>query len=246
MQASIQLLNQTSQIVAVPAQTCCGALAMHTGEKELACQLAKQNIENFADNEGPIIATASGCTAMLKTYHELFSKDDPWHDKAKIFSNRIQDLPEFLAKHEWQLPLSSQSNMDTISTTKPIRIAYHAACHLAHAQGIHNAPKQLLENYARAINSSAGCEIITLVPLTEEEHCCGSAGIYNLSHAALSETILARKIEMIKETQADLIVTTNPGCLMQLEAGIHNQGLNIKVVHLAEVLSCQVKFIGAG
>jgi len=229
-QASIQLLSQSSQIVAVPAQTCCGALAMHAGEKELAARLAMQNIDKFANNSGPIIVTASGCTAMLKKYHELFPENDPWYEKAKSFSSRIQDLPELLAKH--QLSVNNQS---VFRESKQIAIAYHAACHLAHAQSIHSAPKELLETYSKSVNDMAGRELVRIVPLTEEEHCCGSAGIYNLSHRELSETILARKIEMIKKTGADLIVTTNPGCLMQLTAGAH--GLNIKVLHLAELLA---------
>ncbi len=230
--AAFNLLSLQSQIVAVPKQTCCGALAMHAGEKGLASRLAKQNIKEFADNVGPIIVTASGCAAMLKTYHELFAPDDPWHDKAKTFSARVQDLPEFLAKHD--LPPAQPTN---VRAQMPKCIAYHAACHLAHAQGIRLAPKQLLENFVQSINRVTGHETVTLVPLTEEEHCCGSAGIYNLSHPVLSEQILSRKLEMIKETGADLIVTTNPGCLLQLESGLRSQGMNIKVAHLAEVLA---------
>jgi glycolate oxidase iron-sulfur subunit len=228
-QATIQLASQSSQIVAVPEQTCCGALAMHAGEKELTTKLAMLNIDKFANNSGPIIVTASGCTAMLKIYHELFPENDPWREKAKKFSSRIQDLPEYLAKHDLSI-----NNQSFNSESKPVVIAYHAACHLAHAQGIHSAPRELLETYAKSVNNKAGREAVSIVPLTEEEHCCGSAGIYNLSHREMSETILARKMEMIKKTGADLIVTTNPGCLMQLTAGA--DGLNIKVLHLAELL----------
>ncbi len=231
--AAIKLLSEPSQIVGVPKQTCCGALALHAGEKDLACRLARENMQYFAHNEGPIVVTASGCTAMLKTYPELFAENDPWHEKAMIFSRRVKDLPEFLAQNE-STYLPSKTDVEN---AKPLRIAYHAACHLAHAQGIHLEPKQLLENYAKSINDAAGSEIITLVPLTEEEHCCGSAGTYNLSHAQLSETILARKIEKIKETGADIIVTTNPGCLMQIEAGMRNRDLPIRVIHLAQLLA---------
>ncbi len=230
---SLGLLKLSSQLVAVPKQTCCGALACHAGEKELARQLAKENIENYAYCEGPIIVTASGCAAMLKTYPELFERDKGWHEKAKAFSMRVQDLPEFLAKQQ----LHSSDLSYTSNLVKPITIAYHAACHLAHAQGIRVAPKELLENLATAVNKATGCQTVSLVPLIEEEYCCGSAGIYNLGHPILSEKILARKIEQIKMTGADTIVTTNPGCMLQLKAGIEAQGLNIQVSHLATLLA---------
>lgn len=230
---SLGLLKLFSQLVAVPRQTCCGALACHSGERDLARQLAKQNIENYAYSQGPIVATASGCTAMLKSYPELFSETDVWHHKAKAFSARVQDLPEFLASQQVEaLSVSYNEHLK-----HPINIAYHAACHLAHAQGIRLAPKQLLENFAQSVNRLTGCQTVTLLPLIEEEHCCGSAGIYNLGHPTLSEKILYRKIEQIKMTGADTIVTTNPGCILQLQAGIEAQGLNIEVFHLATLLA---------
>ncbi len=230
---SLQLLALTSSCVTVPEQTCCGALACHAGEKALAVELAKKNIDYFTANEGPIVATASGCTAMLKTYPELFSAHDPWHERAKNFSARIQDLPEILSKQ--QLPISNDCRLDNLA--KPITIAYHAACHLAHAQNIRNEPKQLLENFAQAVNSKTGCQTVTLVPLIEEEYCCGSAGIYNLGHPTLSDKILSRKIEMIKASGADMIVTTNPGCILQLQAGIKGEKLTLGVYHIATLLA---------
>ena len=234
--ATLKLLNELSGIVAVPKQTCCGALALHSGQKHIARQLAKQNIDNFAANEGAVVVTASGCTAMLKTYPELFDEIDPWHDRAMSFSKRVKDMSEFLAHSE--LPNDLFTKVDeNYEVTTPLRLAYHAACHLSHAQGIHQEPKQLLEKFAESINDQYGQEIIKLIPLTEEEHCCGSAGIYNLMHPDLSNIILSRKIAMIKETGANIIVTTNPGCLLQIEAGLRKEGLAIKVVHLAEVLA---------
>ncbi len=230
---SLELIKQSSQLVAVPNQTCCGALACHSGEKELAKQLAKSNIENYSATEGPIVATASGCTAMLKTYPELFSGDDPWHERARAFSARVQDLPEFLAQNQ----LNSPSGSYISDNAKPITIAYHAACHLAHAQGIRTEPKQLLENFAQAVNNLTGQQTITLVPLIEEEYCCGSAGIYNLGHPDLSEKILLRKVEQIKMSGADIIVTTNPGCILQIQAGIGAQRLNVQVLHLATLMA---------
>lgn len=230
---SLRLLQLSSQLVAVPKQTCCGALACHAGEKELAKELAKENIEYFAHIDGSIVATASGCTAMLKTYPELFAAEDPWHEKARKFSARIQDLPEFLAKQK--MPACYESNLNSMA--KPITIAYHAACHLAHAQGIRQEPKLLLENFAQAVNNKSGCQTVKLLPLMEEEYCCGSAGIYNLGHPDLSEQILDRKIEMIKMSGADIIVTTNPGCILQIQTGLRKAGLDIEVYHLATLLA---------
>ncbi len=229
---SIALIALSASSVLVPEQTCCGALALHSGEKELARQLAQDNINKFADSSGAVVVTASGCAAMLKGYAELFAKDDPWHDKAKAFGSRIKDLPEFLAEHDL---FAINKNVNNL--TEPMSIGYHAACHLSHAQGIRLAPKSLLDNFAQAINSVAGKQMIKLLPLMEEEHCCGSAGIYNLGHPVLSETILNRKIEMIKSSGVSTIVTTNPGCMLQLEAGIKQQALDIKVLHLASLLS---------
>jgi glycolate oxidase iron-sulfur subunit len=229
---SIALLALSASSVQVPEQTCCGALALHSGERSLARQLAQENIAKFACNSGPIVVTASGCAAMLKSYPELFDKDDAWHDKAKVFSSRIQDLPEFLAKHDFAILNKNVNNL-----SKPMSVGYHAACHLSHAQGIRLAPKLLLENFAQAINTVAGKQVIKLIPLMEEEHCCGSAGIYNLGHPILSEKILNRKMEMIKNSGVSLIVTTNPGCMLQLESGIKQQSLDIQVLHLATLLS---------
>ncbi len=229
---SIGLLALSASSVLVPKQTCCGALALHSGERQLARRLAQDNIDKFAHSSGSIVVTASGCAAMLKSYPELFDKDDEWHDKAKVFSSRIQDLPEFLAKRDFSILNKNVNNL-----TKPISIGYHAACHLSHAQGIRLAPKSLLENFAQAINAIAGKQVIKLIPLMEEEHCCGSAGIYNLGHPVLSEKILNRKMEMIKNSGVSTIVTTNPGCMLQLEAGIKQQGLDIQVLHLATMLS---------
>src|SRR5207237_8722055 len=103
------------------------------------------------------------------------------------------------------------------------KLAYHAACHLAHAQGVRHAPEELLQRLKG----------VELKPLEEAEHCCGSAGIYNLLHPELSSEVLARKINYIKETGADTIVTTNPGCMLQIESGIREAELPIKTMHLA-------------
>jgi glycolate oxidase iron-sulfur subunit len=211
-----RLMLLQRQVVRVPEQTCCGALAFHAGDEDITKNLAKRNIEMFERTQGPIVITAAGCGAMLKEYGELFHDDDEWRDRAHDFSSRVQDITEFLAAHEF------------IKEPKPLgkKVAYHAACHLAHAQNVRQAPEELL-------NRLNGVE---LKPLVEAEHCCGSAGIYNLIHTEISMDVLQRKIEYIKQTGADTLVTTNPGCMLQIEYGLREAGLPIKVMHLAQLL----------
>ncbi|MBY0359997.1 MAG: (Fe-S)-binding protein [Candidatus Obscuribacterales bacterium] len=214
--ASIRLLTKQRQIVSVPEQTCCGALAQHSGESDIAKDLAKKNIELFENLKGDIVVTSAGCGAMLKNYGELLHDDPEWKERAEEFSHRVKDITEALDSGTFsQAPAPLEG-----------KIAYHAACHLSHVQKVREAPVRLL-------NSIAGLE---LVPLQEPEHCCGSAGIYNLLETEMSLQVLERKINFIKESTATAVVTTNPGCLLQLQSGIDAQELPIKVYHLVELL----------
>lgn len=214
--ACVRLLTSQRQIVKVPEQTCCGALAFHAGETDIARDLAKQNIELFEKTSGKIVVTAAGCGAMLKEYGELLDDDPQWHDRAHELSSRASDITEFLAENEFA------------TDARPVRrkVAYHAACHLAHAQGIHRAPLELLKRVP-------GLE---LIPLMEAEHCCGSAGIYNILHTDMSLDVLARKMDNIQATGADVVVTTNPGCLLQLQKGLADRELTMGACHIVELL----------
>jgi glycolate oxidase iron-sulfur subunit len=214
--AAIRLLTAQRQIVSVPEQTCCGALAFHAGETDIACGLAKKNIEFFEQTNGEIVVTASGCAAMLKGYGELFAHDDVWRDRAVTFAGRVRDLSEYVSRHGFARP----------PVPVNMRVAYHAACHLAHAQKTGSACRDLLATVP-------GLEVL---PLEEAEHCCGSAGIFNLTHPIMSASVLARKIDHLVNSGADAVVTTNPGCLLQLAAGLRKQGLAMRVMHLAELL----------
>jgi glycolate oxidase iron-sulfur subunit len=230
--SAVRVLLSQSQIVEVPEQTCCGALALHAGEKDIAQDLAKRNIEYFESKEGEIVVTSSGCAAMLKEYSDLFDKDDPWSERANAFSARVQDITEFLACHQFHEIAIRQASLPVES------VAYHAACHLAHAQHIRRGPKKLLEELMLAVNKSEGQnkKDLTLVPLVDEEHCCGSAGIYNVLHPDMAGEVLAAKVANLKNTGAQVVVTTNPGCLLQLQAGVRLNGLNMRVCHLVELL----------
>ncbi len=210
-------------------QTCCGALAFHAGEVDIARKLAKENIEKFDKTEGKIVVTSAGCGAMLKEYSHLFASEDPWHARANDFSKRVFDVVEVLSPD--QIETSSQNSIKAPAAS----VAYHAACHLAHAQGIHNEPKEILLALQKKL-AQAGTNL-KLVELKEAEHCCGSAGIYNVINTELSLEVLNRKMENIEDTHAEVVVTTNPGCLLQLNAGADLTNLPVKVMHLAEFVS---------
>lgn len=218
--ASVKLMVRQGQSVEVPQQTCCGALAYHAGEVDIATKLAKENISLFGFSETPIVVTSAGCGAMLKHYGHLLSDNKEFASRAEAFSNRVVDLSEFLAHHEF----TRQPKPLPETTT------YHQACHLAHAQNVRKEPQLLLSTVAGQPESAP------LVPLPESEHCCGSAGIYNLFNTELSLAVLDRKLDFIEQTGAKIVVTSNPGCMLQLEAGIKERNLPVKVMHLAELL----------
>lgn len=214
--ACIRLLGKQRKIVNLPQQTCCGALAMHSGEIDIARNLAKTNIEYFEATAGDIVVSSAGCGAMLKEYDKLFLGDPQWHKRAEQFSLRVKDILESLAEAKFY------------KESRPLnrKVSYHAACHLCHVQKIRQAPQTLL-------SAVAGLKI---VPLNEAEHCCGSAGIYNLLHPELANEVLSRKIENIEKTGAEILLTSNPGCLLQISHGLKEAGSKIGVEHLVCLL----------
>ncbi len=229
--ATARLLTMQGSAVERNDQTCCGALAFHAGEVDICRRLARENIEKFASTEGKIVVTSAGCGAMLKEYGHLFSPDDPWHDKATEFSKRVVDVVEILSPAHIKTDSQTGSSMQLPAAS----VAYHAACHLAHAQGIQSEPKEILLALQEKLAQQG--KNLQLVELKEAEHCCGSAGIYNVINTELSLEVLDRKMENIEQTHAEVVVTTNPGCLLQLNAGAELSGLPVKVMHLAEFVS---------
>lgn len=229
--ACARLLAAQNRPVCVPSQTCCGALAAHAGDVDIARELAKKNIELWEKVEGPVAVTAAGCGAMLKEYGELLEDEPAWADRAHRFSERIKDITEVLAEGKFPAPKGT-ALQDRFSS--PLRVAYHAACHLAHAQGVRKQPETLLLDAEQAAKARGiGFDS---VPLREGEHCCGSAGIYNLLHTRLSMEVLERKMDFIKQTGANVVVTTNPGCMLQLQCGAKGSGMSLAVVHLCDFL----------
>ncbi|MEK6284899.1 MAG: heterodisulfide reductase-related iron-sulfur binding cluster [Acidobacteriota bacterium] len=211
------LVRNDCQLVSADGQMCCGALHAHAGQLEMARQLARRNIEVFLKSGADrIIVNAAGCGAAMKEYAGLLADDPLFADRAVEFSSKVRDVSEFLIEAGIRPPDGHIGR----------RVAYDAPCHLIHAQRIAEAPIDLL----RSIPG------ITLVPLRGFESCCGGAGIYNLQHSELSGDILKDKIARISESGADTVVTGNPGCIMQIGAGVLLSGLNVDVVHPIELL----------
>ena len=211
------LARNGCELLKAEGQMCCGALHAHAGQLDAAKQLARKNIDAFLDSGAErIIVNAAGCGAAMKDYTALLADDPPFADRAREFSSKVRDVSEFLVERGIREP------------TKPVegRVAYDAPCHLIHAQRIAQAPIDLL----RLVPG------LTLVPLKGYESCCGGAGIYNLQHSELSDAILRDKIASIEESEAEIVATANPGCIMQIGAGILMNGLNVKVVHPIELL----------
>lgn len=199
-------------------QVCCGALHAHAGELDTARRLARINIETFErETYDAIIVNAAGCGAMLKEYAELLADDETYHARAQAFSAKVKDISEFLAENSFR------------PGTRPLnlRVTYDAPCHLHHAQRVTRAPIDL-------IRQLPGVEF---VPLPQAEVCCGSAGIYNLIHPELADEILATKLEFIRSTGADVLLTGNAGCLMQIGSGARLNHLDIIVMHPIELIA---------
>jgi glycolate oxidase iron-sulfur subunit len=217
-EATIRVLTANGCDVVVPGnQFCCGALAAHAGVRETARVLARRNIKAFGDgNFEAILTNAAGCGSTLKEYDHLFSENEPDHAEAAAFGSKVRDVTEFLA------------GLGLTANLKPMegRVTYQDSCHLLHGQNVREAPRQLL----RAI---PGMEF---VELPYSDICCGSAGIYNVTQTDASMELLAEKMEYAKNTRAQLIATANPGCLLQMRAGVEIHGTGQEVLHVLELI----------
>jgi glycolate dehydrogenase iron-sulfur subunit len=218
--ATVRVLARNGCEVVIPAeQGCCGALHVHAGIRDLARQLARRNFDAFpAEDFDAVITNAAGCGSVLKEYPQLFEEEHPdiLH-RARAFSSRLMDVTEFLGGIPFNRELGDIK----------ARATYQDPCHLGHAQRIRSAPRKLL----------AAVPGLEFVELKESEICCGSAGIYNVVHNAMAERLLAAKMRRIDETRADLILTANPGCLLQLRAGVAgSERRDRRVMHVVELL----------
>ena len=218
--ASVRLLNRAGfDVVTPPEQGCCGALYAHGGNLEDARAAARRNIAVFErENLDAIIINAAGCGSTLKEYGHLLRDDPGWAGRAAAFDGKVKDLAEWLGQFligNWQSAIDNS------------RVTYHDACHLAHAQRITKAPRDLVRAVAGA----------SFIELPEADVCCGSAGSYNLTEPEMAERLQRRKVENILKSGARIVVTTNPGCLLQMQAGLRKSGAgHIEVLHIADYL----------
>lgn len=204
-------------VVDAPAQACCGALHAHAGERADAVGLAKRNIEAFeAVVVDAVVVDAAGCGAHLKAYGHLLRGDPTWAARAAALGAKVRDITEYLAALPGEGPVG----------TLAMRATYQDPCHLAHAQRITAAPRALLRRIA-------GLE---LIEMAESEVCCGSAGSYNLQQPAMADALLARKLDAIERTGASVVVSANPGCMLQIQSGLAQRGRPLEVLHVVEVL----------
>jgi len=219
--ATIELLQKVGCEIAVPdTQNCCGALHGHAGEKTKAKELAKENIAAFEEvNADFIITNAGGCGAFLHDYGHLLKDDPEWVDRAASFAEKIKDITAILVEldfHKMHLKLPDQV------------VTYQDSCHLRNGQKTFAEPRLLLQSI----------DGLHYEEMNDAARCCGSAGIYNIVHSELSMKHLDYKMEQVKDTAAATIVTTNPGCLLQMKLGIEREGLSDKMraVHIVELL----------
>jgi glycolate oxidase iron-sulfur subunit len=211
------LERNNCELMEVRGQVCCGALHAHAGQIETAKELAKKNIKAFLSSGcDRVIVNAAGCGAAMKEYAALLATDDAWREQAREFSSRVRDISEFLIEIGFALPAGRIER----------RVTYDAPCHLFHAQRIMKAPVEVLR-------SIPGIELIAL---RDSESCCGGAGIYNLQHPEMSREILGGKIGAIRDTGAEIVTTANPGCIMQIGAGILENDMDVDVAHPIELL----------
>jgi glycolate oxidase iron-sulfur subunit len=223
-EATIRVLAaEGCEVVAPGSQGCCGALALHAGLGDDARRFARALIEVFERHDvETIVVNAAGCGSTLKEYGDLLRDDPAWASRARAFSAKVLDVTQVLA----QLSPSRATRHSL-----PLRVAYHDACHLAHGQGVRREPRALLESIPG----------VSVAPVAESEICCGSAGIFNLVQPQMAEALGRRKAAHLDQTHADVVVTSNPGCVLQIRTASRAAGHRRPVVHIAEILDASLR-----
>jgi glycolate oxidase iron-sulfur subunit len=221
-QATLRVLSAEGCQVWVPSgQGCCGALSLHSGREEEARAFARALIERFED--APVdylVINAAGCGSHLKAYGALFAGEPAWAARAQAFAAKVRDVSELLAALG---PVAPRQPL-------PARVAYHDACHLAHAQGIRRQPRALLQ-------SIPGLE---LLEIPDGDQCCGSAGTYNLMEPEAADEIGERKVTNVLSTRAELLAAANPGCVLQIRKLLRARGVDLPAAHPIEILDASI------
>jgi glycolate oxidase iron-sulfur subunit len=216
------LAAEGCEVVVPKRQGCCGALSVHNGREEEAQRYARRTIDAFEQaGVGTVVVNAAGCGSSMKEYASLLEDDPAYAEKAARFAEHTKDVSEFLAELG---PAAERHPLD-------VSIAYHDACHLGHAQGIRAQPRALLR----------GIPGVELREIPEGELCCGSAGIWNILNPEPARELGDRKARNIAATRAALLVTANPGCLMQVSSSLQRQGTDIGMAHTIEVLDASIR-----
>jgi glycolate oxidase iron-sulfur subunit len=222
--ATARVLAMEGCDVVIPRdQGCCGALSLHSGREDEAKEFARRTVVAF-EAADVIVVNAAGCGSAMKEYRKLLADDPRWAGRAEALSAKTRDLSEFLAElgpraERWPLPVT---------------IAYHDACHLAHAQGIRSQPRALL----------AGIPELKIEEIADPDICCGSAGTYNLLQPEAAAELGERKAAHVRATGADLLVAANPGCSLQIATALEGQGVRLPVAHTAEILDASLRGSG--
>jgi glycolate oxidase iron-sulfur subunit len=211
------LIENHCEVVTPKVQRCCGAPHAAEGDTTTLRELARHNVDLFSRWElDYVVADCAACAAQTKEYGHLLHDEPAYRDRAAAFSAKVRDITELLAEIPLRTPPGSV----------PMRVTYHEACHLCHAQGVKRPPRQVIQQIPG----------VELVEMKESDWCCGSAGIYNLTHPERAEKILARKVENIAATQAEVVLTGNPGCLLQIDAGLKRAGMKTRALHPTQLL----------
>jgi glycolate oxidase iron-sulfur subunit len=221
------LAAEGCEVITPVDQPCCGALMVHSGLEAQAGAMARKIIGLFDQAEvDTIVINAAGCGSTMKQYGHLLRDDPQWADRAREFSAKCKDITEVLCE---LAPVAARNPL-------PLRIAYHDACHLRHAQGIHRQPRQLL----------AGIPGLEVAEIAESSLCCGSAGVYNLLQPEAAQQLGDRKVSHLLAAQADAVVSANPGCLLQLMSGLRRRGeKELPAFHMIELLDASIRGVPA-
>jgi len=217
-EATMRVLRRNGCEVVFPKdQICCGALNTHNGESVAAKMMARRNIDAFLEaGVDAVIVNAAGCGAAMKEYGHLLRDDAAYAEKATRFSALVRDAGEFLAG------IGLVGKLGTLAMT----VTYQDPCHLAHGQRIRTQPRKLLQSIPG----------LKLIEMEASDRCCGSAGIYNITHPGMSQQVLREKMQTIAATQADAVAAPNPGCILQLRFGARRYGPAVPIYHLMDLL----------
>ncbi|HTA09464.1 MAG TPA: heterodisulfide reductase-related iron-sulfur binding cluster, partial [Streptosporangiaceae bacterium] len=216
------LAAEGCDVIVPPGQGCCGALSLHGGRRAEAGEFARATIAAF-ERAGvdAVVVNAAGCGSAMKEYEHVLSGDPSWAERATAFSAKVRDFSEFLVELG---PVATRADLQ-------LTVAYHDACHLGHAQRITAQPRSLL----------AGIPGLVLDEIPDGATCCGSAGIYNLVQPEAAADLGARKARSVAATGADLLVSGNPGCSLQIAQALAAAGQPMPVAHIAEVLDAAIR-----